>query len=61
MNTTLTPHQIDAPHPHHPVAKPTQPFSVLAWPAWRRVLMVVPIVLLLWLAVWWANMGVSPW
>lgn len=31
--------------------------SVLAWPAWRRVLAVLPAVLLLWLAVGWANGG----
>ena len=31
--------------------------SVLAWPAWRRVLAVMPAVLLLWLAVGWANGG----
>jgi hypothetical protein len=34
---------------------------VLAWPAWRRVLAVLPLVLALWLAVWWAGMGASPW
>jgi hypothetical protein len=36
--------------------------SVLAWPAWRRVLAVLPAVLMLWLAVGWANgadMGIS--
>lgn len=36
-----------------PLKKPT--LSVLAWPAWRRVLAVLPAVLLLWLAVGWAN------
>jgi hypothetical protein len=35
--------------------------SVLAWPAWRRVLAVLPLVLALWLAVWWANSGAIPW
>jgi hypothetical protein len=34
---------------------------VLAWPAWRRVLAVLPLVLALWLAVWWAHMGSTPW
>lgn len=35
--------------------------SVLAWPAWLRVATVVPIVLLLWLAVLWANEGTGLW
>jgi hypothetical protein len=35
--------------------------SVLAWPAWLRVATVMPLLCLLWLAVWWANDGVSPW
>ena len=35
--------------------------SVLAWPAWRRVLAVVPAVALLWLAVWWASLEAAPW
>lgn len=37
--------------------------SVLAWPAWRRVLAVLPAVLLLWLAVGWANglLDGAPW
>jgi len=35
--------------------------SVLAWPAWLRVLAVLPVVLTLWLAVWWANEGVALW
>jgi hypothetical protein len=35
--------------------------SVLAWSAWRRVATVMPIVVALWLAVWWANEGSSLW
>ncbi len=35
--------------------------SVLAWPAWLRVLAVLPAVLLLWLAVAWAQLEVAPW
>jgi hypothetical protein len=35
--------------------------SVLAWPAWLRVLTLLPVVALLWLAVAWANMDVAPW
>jgi hypothetical protein len=48
-------------HHHHPVTKPTRSLSVLAWPAWRRVAAVLPLVLALWLAVGWANMGINPW
>jgi hypothetical protein len=65
MMHALPPHQHDHDSPHHPavhpVAKPTRSLSVLAWPAWRRVLAVLPLVLALWLAVGWANMGASPW
>jgi hypothetical protein len=35
--------------------------SVLAWPAWLRVLAVLPAVALLWLAVLWANGALGPW
>ncbi|WP_411882461.1 hypothetical protein [Polaromonas sp. YR568] len=35
--------------------------SVLAWPAWLRVLAVVPAVALLWLAVSWASLEAAPW
>ena len=35
--------------------------SVLAWPAWLRVLVVLPAVALLWLAVAWANLDTAPW
>ena len=35
--------------------------SVLAWPAWLRVLVVLPAVALLWLAVAWANLDAVPW
>lgn len=54
-------HDHDSPHSHagQPRAKST--LSLLAWPAWRRVLAVLPLVLALWLAVGWANMGASPW
>ena len=47
-----------APHRHAP---PARRMSVLAWPAWRRVLAVLPVVLALWLAVAWANMGRLAW
>ena len=29
--------------------------SVLAWPVWLRVLAVLPVLVLLWLGVLWAN------
>jgi len=50
------------PAPHR-VAKPIQTRSVLAWPAWQRVLAVLPVLLALWLAVCWANAGAGavPW
>jgi hypothetical protein len=48
-------------HSIPPQGKITMRLSVLAWPAWRRILVVLPLVIALWLAVWWANMGVSPW
>lgn len=35
--------------------------SVLAWPAWLRVAAVLPVVLMLWLGVAWANAGFAPW
>jgi len=41
------------------LAKPTR--SVLAWSAWLRVAAVLPLVLLLWLAVLWANEGAGLW
>ena len=34
---------------------------VLAWPAWLRVLAVLPAVALLWLAVAWAQLDAAPW
>jgi hypothetical protein len=34
---------------------------VLAWPAWLRVAAITPIIIALWLAVLWANEGLSLW
>lgn len=34
--------------------------SVLAWPAWLRVLAVAPVLALLWGAVLWAGMEAVP-
>lgn len=45
-----------SPHSFHPKSR-----SVLAWPAWLRVLTVLPAVALLWLAVAWAAWGTYPW
>ncbi len=33
---------------------------VLAWPAWLRVLAVLPVLALLWLGVAWALVNVVP-
>jgi hypothetical protein len=33
---------------------------VLAWPAWLRVLAVLPALVLLWLAVLWATLEAAP-
>lgn len=45
--------------PAHLHARPIR--SVLAWPAWLRVLAVLPMVVVIWLAVLWANEGVALW
>jgi hypothetical protein len=39
---------------------PIETHSVLAWPAWWRVLAVLPALLLLWLAVLWASVEAAP-
>ncbi|MDD2919148.1 hypothetical protein [Rhodoferax sp.] len=69
----MTPQSPAAPHDHGPahhhavhisaqlIAPASTTRSVLAWPAWLRVLAVLPVVLALWLAVWWANAGVVAW
>lgn len=36
-------------------------FAVLAWPAWLRVLAILPAILALWLGVLWALAGELPW
>ena len=33
----------------------------LAWPAWLRVLAVLPAVVVLWLALAWAMLETAPW
>ena len=52
----MTPEQHSTPHAPHPTVHAA---SVLGWPAWLRVLAVLPVVLVLWLALAWA--GGSPW
>jgi hypothetical protein len=56
LENNMTPDLSDAPPP----ARPRLP-SVLAWPAWLRVLAVLPAVALLWLAVVWAQLEAAPW
>jgi len=34
--------------------------SVLAWPAWLRVLAVLPALAVLWLSVLWATLEAAP-
>jgi hypothetical protein len=53
---TMTP-----PIPSSPRPVRSHVGSVLAWPAWLRVLAVLPAVALLWLAVAWAQLEVAPW
>ena len=52
-----------APAPPHDIrpAWPHAGASVLSWPAWLRLLAVMPAVALLWLAVAWAQLEVAPW
>jgi len=42
-----------------PIRRPS--VSVLAWPAWLRLLAVLPAVALLWLGVAWAQVEAAPW
>lgn len=58
---TLPTHSPAERHASQASASVTPIRSVLAWPAWLRVLAVLPVVLTLWLAVWWANEGVALW
>ncbi len=47
-----------------PAAPPTADSrwpSLLSWPAWWRVLAVLPVLTLLWLAVAWARLDAAPW
>jgi hypothetical protein len=42
----------------HNIQRQTHARSPLAWSAWLRVLAVLPALVLLWLAVWWAHQQV---
>lgn len=46
---------------HSHTLKPNDFVTVLGWPAWLRVLTVLPVLVLLWLAVLWASEVVTPW
>ena len=69
MTPAPRPHPTHLPASHHTMPPKPPPLiktslSVLAWPAWRRVLAVLPAVLLLWLAVGWAyglTWELTPW
>ena len=45
-----------------PLPSPSRPprAGLLAWSAWLRVLAVVPILVVLWLAVLWTGMAAGP-
>ncbi|MBP9906489.1 MAG: hypothetical protein KBF66_13065 [Rhodoferax sp.] len=54
-------------HPHQAGTQPRSPrwawlqVGALGWSARWRVALVSPLLLLLWLAVWWASQEVAPW
>ncbi|WP_296471392.1 hypothetical protein [Rhodoferax sp.] len=44
-----------------PPSEPQRPrTSVLALPAWQRLLWTLPALALLWLGVWWASLEAAP-
>ena len=45
--------------PSRTVPRPRRSF--IAWPAWQRVLAILPVLGLLWLGVLWAGMESAPW
>lgn len=49
------------PDSHSARRSHSRSYSVLAWAAWQRVLALLPVIALLWLAVAWANLELSPW
>ncbi|MGI4849097.1 MAG: hypothetical protein ACRYGK_13305 [Janthinobacterium lividum] len=57
MKTSL-PTTVDQHFPAEPSRLPQRwRASVLSWPAWQRVVAVLPLCLLLWLGVAWALAG----
>jgi hypothetical protein len=60
---TLTHADAKAQHRHdQPVKKAKlKRNSVLNWPAWQRMLAVLPALILLWLAVLWTGLEATPW
>ncbi|MBK1685744.1 hypothetical protein CKO18_19525 [Rhodoferax fermentans] len=54
-------HTHPATQGHLSTSSPDLRSSVLGWPAWQRLLLVLPVLLLLWLAVLWASAEVQPW
>jgi hypothetical protein len=60
-------HQPSAPpHAHsssgaRASSRPASRPSLLAWPAWLRVIAILPAVALLWVGVAWALAPAAPW
>ena len=48
-------------HPSAPTRARSRYPSLLAWPAWLRVLAILPAVALLWVGVSWALIPAAPW
>ena len=46
---------------HHHTHEPPGFGTVLGWPAWLRVVTVLPVVVALWLAVLWTSEFITPW
>lgn len=59
MSPHHTPPPNSLPATANAVAQDTRR-SVLAWSAWRRVALVLPVLALLWLAVVWASVEGAP-
>jgi hypothetical protein len=64
-HTSALPHRHADGSPHTRSLEQTTPcasrLSVLAWPAWLRVAVVMPVVVVLWLGLAWANAGATQW
>jgi hypothetical protein len=44
----------------HQILQRFQTTPFLGWSAWMRIAAVVPLLALLWLAVWWASIEAAP-